>query len=113
MEKSIEKISNDIIEDIRKERAKEPTGLDEFERAVFIKECTNKVILERTEGRIMYTERILSRRRFKKMLIEEGYRRKEIDIIMGLEYGNKGYFVLEDYKYWKDVKRIVDISRKE
>lgn len=76
----------------------------EFEKNVKKKHCVNEVISNRIGNKIMYFERVISRKRFKKLLMSEGYNRKEIDTIMAMEYMDKGYFIVEDYEYWRSVK---------
>lgn len=48
--------------------------------------------------------RIISRKRFKKLLYSIGYGRKEAGNIIELEYESKGYYDLDDFNYWRNVR---------
>lgn len=45
--------------------------------------------------------KLISRKRFKKLLCSVGYDRKTIEKIIGVEYKSKGRYDLDDFMYWR------------
>lgn len=48
--------------------------------------------------------KLISRKRFRKLLLSSGYDRITIEKIIDIEYKSKGFFDLDDFRYWEGLK---------
>lgn len=88
LNKMLKEMNKRIIDN----RSKMIKGFKDKEVRVYLRETFRK------------DNRIISRKRFKKLLYSVGYGRNEAEEIIEVEFKSKGYYDIDDFNYWRNVR---------